>query len=76
MSRCQWTEVCVFFTDDVGYSPEMQEQMREVYCLGDSSDCARLAAIADLPLEEIPDDLIPTDHERLAVLVEEFQAQS
>lgn len=72
MSLCELTETCVFFNDDVGYSPELQEQMRTTYCRGDNSDCARLRALDDMPRSAVPDDLIPTDHERLAELVERY----
>lgn len=75
MSRCEWTEACTFFNDEIGYSPELQADMRAEFCLGDSTHCARLEAIADLPIEEIPDDLIPTDHARLERLIIEFRAR-
>jgi hypothetical protein len=68
MSRCQWAEVCVFFTDEVGYSPELQQKMREEYCLGDNTSCARLLAMEFLPADRIDDDLLPTDLARLALL--------
>lgn len=70
MARCQWAEVCTFFNDEVGYSPELQRTMREEYCLGDNTHCARLEAMDFLPPDEIPDDLIPTDHARLRGLAE------
>lgn len=69
MAVCEYTEVCVFFNVEVGYSPQLQASMREAYCLGDNSNCARLLAMDDLPPGQIPDDLIPTEHERLAELV-------
>lgn len=73
MTRCVWTEACSFFTDEVGYSIELQGQMRATYCMGDNTHCARLAAIEYLPLNKIPEDLIPTDHERLRQLTEEYE---
>lgn len=68
MSRCKWTEACSFFTDEVGYSIDLQMTMRLDYCLTDNTECARLLALDVLPLEEIPRDLLPTEHERLARL--------
>lgn len=75
MPRCKWTEACTFFNDEIGYSPELQADMRAEFCLRDNTHCARLAAIADLPPAEIPDDLIPTDHARLEQLVIEFRVR-
>lgn len=75
MARCEWAERCPFFNDEVGYSIELQEGMRARYCLGDNSDCARLHSLGLLPLTRVPDDLIPTDHERLAELVRAFERE-
>jgi hypothetical protein len=43
--------------------------MKDKFCLGDNSGCARLLAldICDR-VEDVPDDLIPSDHERLGTL--------
>jgi hypothetical protein len=38
------------------------------YCYGVPSACARLAAMAVLDVDDIPDDLLPTDFERLEQL--------
>lgn len=73
MTRCQWTEGCVFFADEVGYSIDLQAAMRNRYCLGDNSGCARLDAMNDLPREEIPNDLIPTERERLVELAAAYR---
>jgi hypothetical protein len=67
-----FTEICVFFNDEVGYSIDLQAGMRITYCLGDSTACARLLAMDVLPLSRIPDDLIPTDAVRVDELVEEY----
>lgn len=71
MATCVWTEECVFFSEEVGFSPDLNAAMRQRFCLGDNTGCARLEALAVLPLDEIPDDLLPTDNERLQRLVEE-----
>lgn len=67
--------MCSFFNDEVGYSIDLQAQMRGEYCMGDNSRCARLAAIDDLPLNRIPQDLLPTEHERLRQLIDEFEQE-
>ena len=65
MARCRYTETCPFFTAGVGYSPGLFEAMRDRYCLGDSDDCARLLAITVVGRENVPAEMLPTDHETL-----------
>ncbi|PKQ29653.1 MAG: hypothetical protein CVT60_04260 [Actinobacteria bacterium HGW-Actinobacteria-10] len=69
MASCQYTPICPFFISQVGYSPELYMAMKDKFCLGDNSGCARLLAldICDR-VEDVPDDLIPSDHERLGTL--------
>jgi len=71
MTRCALADDCPFFNAEVGFSPDLNEAMRERFCLGDSAGCARLSAVAYMPREEIPADLLPTDAERLQRIVEE-----
>lgn len=75
MPHCPWSDMCTFFTDEVGYSSDLQAVMRETYCYGDNTECARLHSIDVLPLTRVPDDLMPTDHERLAELVDAFERE-
>jgi hypothetical protein len=70
MPRCQYTDICIFFTDEIGYSIDLQAAMRIEYCMGDFESCARFQAMPYLQPEEIPDDLIPTDHARVAELID------
>ena len=69
MSECQYTPICPFFIAQIGYSPELNAAMKEQYCLGDSSSCARLLALDVVDrVEDVPDDLLPSDHVRLGTL--------
>lgn len=70
MARCMHTEICSFFTAEVGYSPELNHAMKERYCLDDNSDCARLLAMDVIGMENVPDEMLPGDHEML----EQFKA--
>lgn len=75
MSVCEWSKVCPFFADEIGYSIGLFSAFRSEYCYGDQSRCVRLIAVDYLPLNEIPDDLLPTDHERLEELVQAHNAE-
>lgn len=65
MNVCEHIEVCLFFNDEVGYSPDMAEAMKRRYCLGDPTDCARLQAAALVGRDNVPADMIPTDTDAL-----------
>ena len=68
MPRCAFADDCAFFTADVGYSPELNRSMKIRFCLTDNTGCARLAAIELVGRESVPDDLLPTEEQRLAAL--------
>ena len=73
MATCRYTEECSFFTDEVGYSPELWHEMKSIYCYGDWSLCARLEAAALLPEGTVPQDLMPSEHDRVKDLVREAE---
>lgn len=68
MARCEWADKCSFFKVTVGYSPELNSTMKERFCLTDNRDCARMGAMDCIPIDEIPEDLLPTDHESLSAM--------
>lgn len=72
MAACEWLELCPFFTERSGYSPELQDEMKRDYCLGDNTRCARLWSFRYLKAEQIPDDLMPTETDRASELVREL----
>lgn len=76
MANCQYIHRCGFFNAELGYSPELIRKMRARFCLTSNIGCVRLVALEHLPLEEIPDDLMPTDAERLNDLVAEYAKRS
>lgn len=74
MAECIRTETCIFFTDEVGYSPELWDEMRAAFCLVGDKSCARFRLLAYMTAEEVPRDLIPTDAERADALIAECEA--
>ena len=71
MPECQYMPVCPFFCVEVGYSPQLLQSMKQQYCFGDKTHCARLLAIDIVAIDDVPDDLLPSDIERLDGLYEE-----
>lgn len=72
MVVCIYSEGCPFFTEVPGYSPQLHDEMKRRFCLGDSSDCARRLAKQYMSREEIPDDLMPTELARAQDLVRDL----
>lgn len=68
MTECKYTSECPFFLADVGYSPELNHVMKQMYCWSNTSDCARLLAIPVVGRERIPAGMLPTDTGLLAEL--------
>jgi hypothetical protein len=76
MAECIRTNTCIFFTDEVGYSPELWNDMRAAYCLVGDESCARFRLLAYMTAEEIPRDLIPTDTDRADALIAARKARA
>jgi hypothetical protein len=74
MPRCTYTETCVFFNDEVGYSIDLQASMRLTYCMTDFESCARHRVLRAIPRDEIPDALIPTDQVWASEVIERYLA--
>jgi hypothetical protein len=68
MPRCSNTETCCFFTAEVGFSPALHDAMKERYCLGDHSSCARLRASLIVGMDRVPPDMLPSDSDRAETL--------
>ncbi|MHB9004398.1 MAG: hypothetical protein ACYC6C_10105 [Coriobacteriia bacterium] len=76
MASCEYTSICPFFISQVGYSPELYMAMKDKFCLGDSAGCARLLAMDIVDRrEDVPDDLLPSDNERLGTLRREVYGE-
>ncbi|MBA4370370.1 MAG: hypothetical protein C0418_02190 [Coriobacteriaceae bacterium] len=71
MEVCAWAETCPFFSDEKEYSPELYHVMRERYCFGDSSTCARKRAALCVSRENVPKTMLPADEDELRRLCEE-----
>lgn len=66
MAGCEYIDVCDFFNDESGYSPEMMDTMKQLYCFSNNAGCARLLALnVCCCAEAVPADLIPSDTSRL-----------
>ncbi len=62
MPDCDKLDQCKFFTSQLSLLPKTAEMLRQKFCHGDPSQCARLqVAHSDLP---VPKDLFPNEAPR------------
>ncbi len=67
MGPCEKLNSCLFFTGQMSNMPTVSDLMKESYCLGEKSRCARyMVTSAGLP---VPSDLFPNDTERARKLI-------
>ena len=62
MAECEKLEKCPFFNDQLNNMPAVSGLLKQTYCLGDKTECARYhVSCAGLP---VPSDLFPNDSRR------------
>jgi hypothetical protein len=64
MADCEKTSGCLFFNDKLANMPSLAAMMKERYCKGDFSKCARYIVCTALGKEKVPEDLFPAMLER------------
>lgn len=68
MSECEKLAKCPFFNDRLNNMPAVSGLMKQTYCLGDKTQCARYqVASANVP---VPLDLFPNDFSRARELLQ------
>jgi hypothetical protein len=61
MADCELLSGCIFFNDKMANMPATAELMKNSYCRGDSSQCARYMIYKKLGRAKVPQDLSPGD---------------
>ena len=67
MADCEKLPKCAFFNDQLAEMPAVSGLLKQMYCLGDKSQCARYA-VASAGLM-VPADLFPDDTTRARKLL-------
>ena len=70
VANCERLPKCPFFTGTMAKMPAVSGLMKQSYCYGDKTQCARYkVAQAGIP---VPGDLLPNDLERARQLLERW----
>jgi hypothetical protein len=65
MADCECLKGCIFFNNKMVVSmPAMSDAIKERYCRGDCSECARYVVFKALGKEKVPPNMFPIDLER------------
>lgn len=70
MGKCICLNGCPFFNDNMAGMPSMSESLKEKYCLGDNSKCARFMVFSAKGKGAVPADLFPHQKERAVKIIE------
>ncbi len=69
MGDCELLRDCMFFNDRLKNMPVFSERLKEEFCRGDYSKCARYLVAKALGRDKVPDNLFPNQSERVADLL-------
>jgi len=64
MADCECLAGCLFFNDQMAEMPSMSNIIKERYCRGSSTHCARHMVFRTLGKAAVPTDLYPSQVER------------
>ena len=70
MAECELLEKCLFFNDKMKDMPLMADILKERYCKGDNSLCARYRVFKALGRDKVPADLFPLQIEKAQELID------
>lgn len=65
MAECECLPKCPFFNDRMASKPATAQMLKNQYCLGDNTDCARHQVKVVAGSENVPDDLYPSQTDKV-----------
>jgi len=69
MSECVCLPKCPFFNDRMANMPAMANKIKDKYCKGDHSNCARFLVFKALGPGKAPDTLFPAQVEMAQAVI-------
>ncbi len=73
MVTCKCTKTCPFFKGELENMPSISEMLKNRYCKGDFSKCARYIIMKEIGRERVPTDCFPNQLNRAFVIVEAYR---
>ena len=69
MADCEHIAGCLFFNDKMADKPATADMLKQRFCLGDKSGCARYMVRTALGKENVPVDMYPNQKEKALILI-------
>jgi hypothetical protein len=69
MAECECLPKCAFFHDRMASKPATAQIMKNQFCLGDCTNCARHLVFAAVGGQFVPADLFPSQTDRVAAII-------
>ncbi len=69
MAECECLPKCPFFHDKMAGRPATAQLMKNQFCLGDSTGCARHQVFLAAGSQNVPGDLFPSQTERVPGII-------
>jgi hypothetical protein len=70
MADCEKMQSCLFFNNELSDMPALAEIMKQKYCKGDYSKCARYIVCIALGKDQVPEYLFPAMLERAQQIID------
>ncbi len=71
---CECLPACPFFNDRMADMPAMASILKNRYCHGDNTHCARYMVFKALGREAVPADLFPGEEDRARRIIADARA--
>lgn len=71
MPACSLLDQCIFFKDNMSDMPSTANILKAKYCSEGSSSCARYLVFEKLGMDKVPQDLLPSEIDRMEEILDE-----
>ncbi|MDA3811075.1 MAG: hypothetical protein PF518_12200 [Spirochaetaceae bacterium] len=71
MNTCELMNSCPFYNEKMDHSSEITAELKEKYCNSNNLNCSIYMVINSLGADKIPSDLLPSEKERVYILLAE-----
>ena len=71
MADCTCLAECPFFNDKMANMPKVAEMVKNKFCRGDNTECARHMVFLALGKEKVPGNLFPRHTDRAKEIIAE-----